>query len=123
MGYPTLKESGIKGIMNTPMYGVKPHDGKKLIPNINERDKLIKTLKENTDMGYGEITNLLQRYNEWKRYLPSYSLGLNQKLDSINKKMNSVVPFKWVGSGSGKRLIGFVDEGKQISVYDGGGNI
>lgn len=119
----TLKESGIKGIMKyTDVLVLNHMMERSWIPNINERDKLIKTLKENTDMGYGEITNLLQRYNEWKRYLPSYSLGLNQKLDSINKKMNSVVPFKWVGSGSGKRLIGFVDEGKQISVYDGGGN-
>ena len=80
----TMKEMEIKGLMK--YQDVLNHMMERSwIPNINERDKLIKTLKENTDMGYGEITNLLQRYNEWKRYLPSYSLGLNQKLDSIKK--------------------------------------
>ena len=28
-------------------------------------------------MTYGEITTLLNRYDEWKIFLPSYSLGLN----------------------------------------------
>ncbi len=42
-------------------------------------------------MEYNEIMNLLQRYNEWRKYLPSYSLRLNQNLDSINKKINSLV--------------------------------
>ena len=36
--------------------------------------------------------------------------------------MNSVVPFKWVDSSGGKKLLGFVSEGNQIVVYDGGGN-
>ena len=119
----TMKESGIKGIMKyTDVLVLNHMMERSWIPQINERDDLIKTLKENTEMSYGEITNLLQRYNEWKQFLPSYSLGLNQKLDSINKKMNSVVPFKWIGSGSGKRLLGFVNEGNEVVVYDGGGN-
>ena len=119
----TMKESGIKGIMKyTDVLVLNHMMERSWIPQINERDDLIKTLQENTEMSYGEITNLLQRYNEWKQFLPSYSLGLNQKLDSINKKMNSVVPFKWIGSGSGKRLLGFVNEGNEVVVYDGGGN-
>jgi hypothetical protein len=117
----TLKETGINGIMKYTDVLVLNHMCERgWIPS--DREGMIKTLKEQTEMEYNEITNLLNRYNEWKQYLPSYSLGLNQKLESINKRMNSVIPFKWIGSGSGKRLIGFVNEGNQISVYDGGGN-
>jgi len=119
----TMKESGIKGIMKYSDVLTLNHMMERgWIPSFNERDSLIKNLKENTDMSYGEITELLQRYNEWKRFLPSYSLGLNEKLNSINKRMNSVVPFKWIDSENGKRLLGFVNEGNQITVYDGGGN-
>ena len=119
----TLRESGIKGIMKYTDVLVLNHMMERgWIPNFYERDEIIKTLKENTDMDFKDITNLLQRYNEWKRYLPSYSLGLNQKLDSINKKMNSVIPFRWIGEGRGKKLLGFVNEGNKIVVYDGGGN-
>jgi len=119
----TLRESGIKGIMKyTDVLVLNHMMERSWIPGINQRDDLIKTLKENTEMSYGEITELLQRYNEWKRYLPSYSLGLNQKLDSINKRMNSVIPFKWIGESNQKKLMGFVNEGNNIVVYDGGGN-
>ena len=119
----TMKETGINGIMRySDVITLSHMMERSWIPSINERDKLIQTLKENTDMSYGDITKLLQRYNEWKKYLPSYSLGLNEKLNSINKKMNSVVPFKWIPSSGGKKLIGFVNEGNQIVVYDGGGN-
>jgi len=119
----TLKESGIKGIMKYTDVLVLNHMMERgWIPNIYERDKLIKILKEQTEMEYNEITNLLNRYNEWKQFLPSYSLVLQQKLDSIEKKMNSVVPFKWIDSENGKKLLGFVNEGNQITVYDGSGN-
>ena len=80
------------------------------IPPIEKREELIKTLKDESDMEYNEIMNLIQRYSEWMKYLPSYSLRLNQNLDSINKRMNSVIPFKYVGNSPNKRLIGFVDE-------------
>ena len=40
-------------------------------------------------MEYNEIMNLIQRYDEWRKFLPSYSLRLNQNLDGINKRMNS----------------------------------
>jgi len=70
-------------------------------------------------MEYNEIMNLINRYGEWKSVLPSYSLRLNQNLDGINKRMNSVIPFKYVGNSPNKRLIGFVDEGKDINISDG----
>jgi hypothetical protein len=54
----TMKESGIKGIMKyTDVLVLNRMMERSWIPNINERDKLIKTLKENTDMGYKEITH------------------------------------------------------------------
>ena len=33
--------------------------------------------------------------------------------------MNSVIPFQYIGNSPNKRLIGFVDEGSDISIYDG----
>ena len=70
-------------------------------------------------MEYNEIMPLINRYDEWRKYLPSYSLRLNQNMDSINKRMNSVIPFRYVGNSPNKRLIGLVSEGKEISIYDG----
>ena len=116
----TMKETGIKGLMKYTDVLVLNHMMERgWIPPIEQRDELIKTLKDESDMEYNEIMNLLQRYNEWRKYLPSYSLRLNQNLDSINKRMNSVIPFHYVGNTPNKRLIGFVDEGKDISIYDG----
>ena len=94
----TLKESGINGIMKYTDVLVLNHMCERdWIPS--DRDGIIKTLKEKTEMDYKDITELLQRYNEWKQYLPSYSLGLNQKLDSVNKRYNSLIPFRWIGDG------------------------
>ena len=116
----TLRESGIKGIMKYTDVLVLNHMMERgWIPPIEKRDDLIKTLKDNSDMEYNEIMRLIQRYDEWRKYLPSYSLRLNQNLDGINKRMNSVIPFKYVGNSPNTRLIGFVDEGKNISIYDG----
>ena len=73
-------------------------------------------------MSYGEIRELLYRYDKWREVLPSYSLGLNQKLESINKKwINSVVLFSWIGKGPNKKLIGIVREGRKYSIYDNTG--
>jgi hypothetical protein len=119
----TMKETGIKGLMKYTDVLVLNHMMERgWIPPFEKRDDLIKTLKDESDMSYGDITNLLQRYNEWKKYLPTYNFSLQMKLDSIQKRMNSVVPFKWVDSSGGKKLLGFVSEGNQIVVYDGGGN-
>ena len=77
----TLKELGIKGIMEWSDVLVLNHlQERGFIPS--ERDKVINVLKEQTDMSYGQIVELLQRYDKWKVVLPSYSLGLNLKLSS-----------------------------------------
>ena len=116
----TMKETGIKGLMKYTDVLVLNHMMERgWIPPIEQRDELIKTLKDESDMEYNEIMNLLNRYDEWRKYLPSYSLRLNQNLDSINKKINSVIPFKYIGNSPNKRLIGFVDEGNDINIYDG----
>lgn len=116
----TMKEMGIKGLMKyTDVLVLNHMINRKWIPPIEQRDELIKTLKGESDMEYNEIMNLIQRYSKWKSVLPSYSLRLNQNLDGINKRMNSVIPFKYVGNSPHKRLIGFVDEGNDINIYDG----
>ena len=47
----TMKESGIKGIMKyTDVLVLNHMMERSWIPQINERDDLIKTLKENTEM-------------------------------------------------------------------------
>ena len=117
----TMRETGINGIMKYTDVLVLNHMCERdWIPS--DREGMIKTLKENTEMEYSKIITLLNRYDEWRKYLPSYSLGLQQKLNLIESKMRSVIPFRWIGGGSGKRLIGFVNEGSKIVVYDGGGN-
>ena len=114
----TLKELGIKGLMNWSDVLVYNHlCERNFIPE--KREDQIKVLKNETDMEYKDIMNLLQRYDQWKEVLPSYSLRLNQIMDSINKRYNSVVPFRYIGKSSNKRLLGFVEEGDKINVYDG----
>ena len=116
----TMKEMGIKGLMKYQDVLVLNHMMERgWIPPIEKRDKLIQTLKGESDMEYNEIMNLIQRYDEWRKFLPSYSLRLNQNLDGINKRMNSIIPFKYVGNSPNKRLIGFVVEGNEINIYDG----
>ena len=114
----TLKETGLKGIMKYSDVLVLNHLVERgFIPDT--RDGIIKSLKQNTEMEYNEIMTLINRYDEWRKYLPSYSLRLNQNMDSINKRMNSVIPFRYVGNSPNKRLIGLVSEGNEVSIYDG----
>ena len=116
----TMKETGIKGLMKYTDVLVLNHMMERgWIPPIEQRDELIKTLKDESDMEYNEIMNLIQRYSKWKSVLPSYSKNLQTNLDGINKRMNSVIPFQYVGNSPNTRLIGFVDEGKDINIYDG----
>ena len=116
----TLKELGIKGLMSWSDVIVYNHLlERQFLPD--SREEQIKILKQNTDQEYKDIMNLIQRYDKWKEVLPSYSLGLNQKLDSVNKRYNSVIPFRWLGKGPNKKLLGFVEEGNKINVYDGMG--
>ena len=117
----TLKETGLKGWSKyMDVISLNHVIERGFLPS--ERNQLIEVLKRETEMTYGEITNLITRFDEWKRYLPSYNLSLNEKLDSINKRMNSVIPFRWIDKGQNKRLIGFVKEGDFITCYDGSGN-
>ena len=117
----TLKQTGINGIMKyTDVLVLNHMCERNWIPS--DRDGIIKTLKEKTNMDYKDITNLLNRYNEWKQFLPSYSLILQEKLNSINKRYNSIIPFRWIGDGNDKKLIGFVKDSDGTSVYDGSGN-
>ena len=116
----TLKELGIKGLMNWSDVLVYNHLCERQFLPDNRKDQ-INILRNQTDMSYGQIMELFQRYDRWKEVLPSYSLGLNQKLDSVNKRYNSVVPFRWIGNGPNRKLLGFVEEGDKINVYDGMG--
>jgi len=117
----TMKETGLNGIMKYTDVLVLNHMIERgWIPR--ERDGIIRTLKDETDLGYSEITNLLKRFEEWKRYLPSYSIELNQKLDNSNLTYNSIIPFKWIGKESDRKLIGFVLEGNNILVYENTSN-
>jgi len=119
----TMKEMGIKGLMSfTDVLVLNHMINRKWIPPFEQRDELIKTLKDESGMEYNEIMNLIQRYSKWKSVLPSYSKNLQTNLDGINKRMNSVIPFQYVGNSPNTRLIGFVDEGKDINIYDGIGN-
>jgi hypothetical protein len=85
------------------------------------REDMIRTLRNNTNMSTSEIMELIQNHSRIKNSLPELSLQINQKLDRINREMNSIVPFRKVGD----RLIGFVpNETKEnlIDVLDGMGN-
>ena len=116
----TLKELGIKGVFEWSDVIVYNHLlERQFLPD--SKDEQIKVLKHNTDMSYGQIMELLQRYDRFREVLPSYSLRLNQIMDSINKRYNSVVPFRYIGQGSNKKLLGFIEEGDKINVYDGTG--
>ena len=118
----TLKELGIKGIMEWSDVLVLNHlQERGFIPS--DRDNTIKLLKEQTDMTYGQIMELIQRYDRWKEVLPSYNLTLNLKMDRINQDFNSVVPFRWIGEGPMRKLIGIVSEGKKFTIYDHTGKI
>ena len=55
----TMKETGIKGLMKYTDVLVLNHMMERgWVPDINKRDELIKTLKDNSEMEYNEIMNL-----------------------------------------------------------------
>lgn len=84
----------------------------------SEKNKLVEVLKKNTEMDYSSILNLINRCDSIKSHFPSYSIELNEKLNRINQDKNVKVPFEWIGRGSDKKLIGIVDEGKTLTIYD-----
>ena len=86
-----------------------------------QREDIIRTLRENTEMSTSEIMELIQNHSRIKSTLPSLTLPINQKLDRINREMNSLVPFRKVGD----RLVGFVPNETNenvIDILDGMGN-
>lgn len=86
-----------------------------------QREDIIKTLRENTEMSTSEIMELIQNHSRIKSTLPSLTLPINQKLDKINREMNSVVPFRKVGD----KLVGFVPNETNenvLDILDGMGN-
>lgn len=86
-----------------------------------QREDIIRTLRENTEMSTSEIMELIQNHSRIKSTLPSLTLPINQKLDKINREMNSVVPFRKVGD----RLVGFVPNETNenvLDILDGMGN-
>jgi hypothetical protein len=113
-----LRESGIKGVMEYADCIVLNH----LIERGqigHDRSSIIQALKNNTEMNTSEIMELVNKYERLKESLPSYSLGLNMKMDKINAIQDAEVPFEWVG----RRLIGLVKNGRNgYFVYDGQGN-
>ena len=85
------------------------------------REDIIRTLRNNTNMSTSEIMELIQNHSRIKNSLPELSLQINQKLDKINREMNSIVPFRKVGD----RLVGFVPNETNenlIDILDGMGN-
>jgi hypothetical protein len=86
-----------------------------------QREDIIRTLRENTDMSTSEIMELIQNHSRIKSTLPTLTLPINLKLDKINRDMNSLVPFRKVGD----RLVGFVPNETNenvIDILDGMGN-
>jgi hypothetical protein len=67
----TMRETGIKGLMKYTDVLVLNHMMERgWIPPIEKRDELIKTLKGESDMEYNKIMNLIQRYDEWRKFYP-----------------------------------------------------
>ena len=113
-----LRESGIKGVMAYADCIVLNH----LIERgqiSHERNGIINSLRENTSMQTNEIMELVNKYERMKEALPSYSLGLNLKMEKTNAIHDAIVPFEWVG----RRLVGICNNGRGgYLVYDAQGN-
>jgi len=112
--YQVLRETGIKGVMEWSDVLMLNHLIERgFMPH--HREGIIQSLRENTDMDFQSIMDLVKRFNKMKSFLPSYSLKLNQKLDKLNTMYDSVVPFEIVGN----RMMGIVEEGLRYGIYDG----
>lgn len=111
-----LRETGIKGVMEYSDCIVLNH----LIERgqiSHDRNGIINALKQNTEMSFGEIMELVNKYEGMKSSLPSYSFGMNMKLDKVNAMHEAEVPFEWIG----RRLVGIVRSGKGYAVMDAQG--
>ena len=86
-----------------------------------QREDIIRTLRENTEMSTSEIMELIQNHSRIKKTLPVLNLKINQRLDQLQREMNSLVPFRKVGD----ILVGFVPNETNenvIDILDGMGN-
>jgi|SaaInl6LU_22_DNA_1037377.scaffolds.fasta_scaffold55807_2 hypothetical protein len=111
-----LVESGIKGVLEYSDCITLNH----LIERgqiSHERNGIINALKENTSMSYGEIMELINKYEKMKTFLPSYSLATNLKLDKVNGLQEAVKGFERVG----RNLIGIISNSKGFDVMDATG--
>ena len=112
--YQVLRETGIKGIMEYSDVLMLNHLIERgFIPH--HREGIIQSLRENTDMDFQTIMNLHSRFTRLKSSLPSYSLNLNSRLDSINSMYESEIPFEMVGN----RMMGIMKEEGGYGIYDG----
>ncbi len=87
-----------------------------------DRNELIKILKENTDMDYSKIVDLVNGVKSLESHYPSYNLRMNDKFLKTNQKFNSILPFQWIGEGGNRKMIGIVNEGGKKSIYEHSGN-
>ena len=98
-----LVESGIKGVLEYSDCITLNH----LIERgqiSHERNGIITALRENTEMSYGEIMELINKYEKMKTFLPSYSLATNLKLDKVNGLQEAVKGFD-VMDATGEHMI------------------
>ena len=68
-------------------------------------------------MNYGEIMELINKYERMKTSLPSYSLATNLKLDKVNGLQEAIKGFERVG----RKLIGIISTSKGFDVMDATG--
>lgn len=122
----TLQKMGLKGLMEyTDVFVINHLCNRGVIPN--PTDNGIKSYLIENGIPPRETQELLNKYKRWKEVLPEYSFSLNEKLHKtqLMYESNSVVPFKWIGRGGNKKLIGFVGEPQKdnIVVYESSGNV
>ena len=111
-----LVESGIKGVMEHSDCIILHH----LIERgqiSHERNGIINALRENTDMNYGQIMELINKHERLKLGLPSYNLATNLKLDKVNALNEAIVGFERLGS----RIVGIVKSNNGYDVLDAQG--
>ena len=86
------------------------------------RNELIKVLRDNTDWDYSKIVDLVNRVKSFETKFPSYNLKMNEKLLKVEQQYKSIVPFRWIGEGGNRKMIGIVNEGGKKSIYEHSGN-
>jgi hypothetical protein len=115
-----LKEMGVAGVMKfAPQLVLNHLQERGLVPI--SREHAIQSLREQTRMSYSEIVQLVDSTKRLAEALPSYSLELQSRLDTIRAKYdNPAVDWKYVG----RRLLGVLpnESGKGWNIVDASGN-